>query len=197
MMLPLVLMGLVSLSLVHAIPTWQSFGTRGSIDSLVTGASSLVAGGLDYDTTYYLTTPWPRGSTGNMTISSMPRQYNAPLFYVNNGQLFQYTNETYILHVNVLNSTLDANDPLPYKLAVGRGRAGLPDVTWKWKGLLLQVDHGQKTNHALYFKCMSRLGRGGVYLSFDPIASPEGCRPVTLHGFNMAHDKDAQQPLST
>jgi hypothetical protein len=46
---------------VHALPTWESFNSRSSIDSLVTGSTFLLAGGLEYGLSYYLTTPSPTG----------------------------------------------------------------------------------------------------------------------------------------
>jgi hypothetical protein len=50
-----------SFASVHALPTWESFNSRSSIDSLVTGSTSLLAGGLEYGQ-YYLMTPWPKGA---------------------------------------------------------------------------------------------------------------------------------------
>jgi hypothetical protein len=46
---------------VHALPTWESFNSRSSINSLVTGSTFLLAGGLEYGLSYYLTTPLPKG----------------------------------------------------------------------------------------------------------------------------------------
>jgi len=184
------------LALVQALPTWQSFNSRSSIDSLITGSTSLLAGGLEYGTPYYLTAPASRDSTGDMTISFIPRQDDAPLFFVNDGQLFQYRNESHILHVNVLNTTLDTNEPLPYKLALARQRDGLRDTMWRWRGTFLHLGHDQKTNKGLYYKCVTRHGEG-LYTSFDRIPPPGGCNLVTLHSFDVVVDQSNQTPLST
>jgi hypothetical protein len=64
-LLVLVPLGIVTniacLALVQALPTWQSFNSWSSIDSLITGSTSLLAGGLEYGIPYYLTMP---GSSG-------------------------------------------------------------------------------------------------------------------------------------
>ncbi|KAI0254754.1 hypothetical protein BJV78DRAFT_1279857 [Lactifluus subvellereus] len=162
---------IASLALVQAHPTWQSFNSRSSIDSLITGSTFLLAGGLEYGIPYYLTTSGARDSTGNMTISFIPRRDDALLFFVNNGQLFHNKNESYILHVNVLNTTSDTDEPLPYKLALGRQRDGLRDAMWRWWGTFLHLGlglgHGQRANRGLYYKCVTKHGEG-VYTSFEP-----------------------------
>lgn len=50
-------------TLVHAHPIWNIFNTRNSIDSLVTGSSVLLAGGVKFGVPYYLTTPSPPGTS--------------------------------------------------------------------------------------------------------------------------------------
>ena len=106
-------------------------------------------------------------SIGNMTISFISHQHDAPLFFVNNGQLFQSKNESYILPVSVLNTTSDTDEPLPYKLALARQRDGLRDMMWRWRGTFLHLHHDQRTNNGLYYKCATSHGEG-VYTSFDP-----------------------------
>ena len=80
----------------------------------------------------------------------------------------EYRNESYILHVNVLNTTLEKDEPLPYKLALAKKRDNLVDTTWRWRGIFLHLDlgQGQRTNNGLYYKCVTRHGEG-VYTSFD------------------------------
>jgi hypothetical protein len=181
----------INIAVVHALPTWESFNSRSSIDSLVTGSTFLLAGGLEYGLSYYLTTPLPKGVCvcvcprrpipnsnslkktgsigGNMTISVIPHQEDAPLFFVNSGQFFEYRNESYILHVNVLNTTGVKNEPLPYKLALAKHRDGLSNTMWRWRrtSLHLDLDYGQCTNNGFYYRCVSRHGEG-LYTSFDP-----------------------------
>ncbi|KAH9977714.1 hypothetical protein BGW80DRAFT_1166089 [Lactifluus volemus] len=161
-----------NIAVVHALPTWESFNSRSSIDSLVTGSTFLLAGGLEYGLSYYLTTPLPKGVCsigGNMTISVIPHQEDAPLFFVNSGQFFEYRNESYILHVNVLNTTGVKNEPLPYKLALAKHRDGLSNTMWRWRrtSLHLDLDYGQCTNNGFYYRCVSRHGEG-LYTSFEP-----------------------------
>lgn len=89
------------------------------------------------------------------------------MFFVHNGQLVHHTNESYILHVNILNVTRDMGEPLPYKLALANQHDGLLDAMWRWRGAFLHLDHGQKSNNGLYYKCVSRGGSEGVYTSFE------------------------------
>jgi hypothetical protein len=107
------------------------------------------------------------GSTGNLSVSLLSTQDDAPLFFVHSDQLFHYTNDSYILQVNVLNITGNTDEPLPYKLALADEHDGLLDDMWRWRGAFLHLDHGQKTNNGLYYMCLSRDGKEGVYTSFD------------------------------
>jgi hypothetical protein len=61
LILALIGTNMASFALVHALPTWEGFNSRSSIDSLVTGSTFLLAGGLEYGLSYYLTTPSPKG----------------------------------------------------------------------------------------------------------------------------------------
>lgn len=73
MLVPLgIVTNIACLALVQALPTWQSFNSWSSIDSLITGSTSLLAGGLEYGIPYYLTTP---GSSG-------ARQWSIALYLV-------------------------------------------------------------------------------------------------------------------
>jgi len=60
-------------ALVHAHPIWNIFNTRNSIDSLVTGSSVLLAGGVKFGVLYYLTTPSPPGTSAVGTDAHEPR----------------------------------------------------------------------------------------------------------------------------
>jgi hypothetical protein len=171
------------LALVHAHPIWNIFNTRNSIDTFVTGSSPLLAG-IKFGATHYLTTPRPpgtsallrdalsshtrhAGSTGDLTVSLLSSQDDAPLFFVHSDKLFHYTNDSYIFHVNVLNVTGNTNEPLPYQLALSERHDGLLDAMWRWRGAFLHLDYGQKTTNGLYYMCVSGDGKEGVYTSFD------------------------------
>jgi hypothetical protein len=175
------------LRLVRAHPIWHDFNSRNTVESLLTGSTCLHAGvkfGVPY---YYLDTPRPpgmsalfeevpynptsheaAGSIGDLTISFLSSQDDAPLFFLKNGHLLHHTNGSYVFHVNVLNVTRGMDDPLPYKLVLANCRDDLLDTMWSWSGAFLHLDHGDKSNNGLYYKCVSKDGRReGVYTSFD------------------------------
>jgi len=179
-------MTVLSLSLVQALPIWHDFSARGSTDSFVTGFSFLLAGGVKFGVPYYLTTPSPTGSAGDLTVSFLSSEKEALLFLVRNGRLLHYTNESHILHVNVLSATRDLDEPLLFRLTLADQRDGLLDAMWRWSGAFLHLDHDQKSNHGLYFMCLTIDGGGRVYTSFDLLSPPEWCKIVTLHSFSIA-----------
>ncbi|KAH9965867.1 hypothetical protein BC827DRAFT_1264951 [Russula dissimulans] len=160
-------MTVLSLSLVHALPIWHDFNPRGSIVSFVTGFSFLLAGGVKSGVPYYLTTPSPTGSAGDLTVSFLSNEKEAPLFLVRNGRLLHHTNESHILHVNVLSATRDLDEPLLFRLTLADQRDGLLDAMWRWSGAFLHLDYDQKSNHDLYFMCLTIDGRERVYTSLD------------------------------
>ena len=93
---------------------------------------------------------------------------NPPLFFVGRGQLYQYVNESFILPVNVLNSTASDDDPMPYKLVVGDTHQGLSNTYWKWRGEQLHFDHQDKTNEALFYACWDHTSKQtGTYLFLE------------------------------
>ncbi len=58
------------LPVVHAHPVWHDFNSRSSIDSFITGSTSLLAGGVKFGVPYCLTTPLPPGTS---VIATTPR----------------------------------------------------------------------------------------------------------------------------
>ncbi|KAF8484699.1 hypothetical protein DFH94DRAFT_244294 [Russula ochroleuca] len=180
---------------VHAHPVWHDFDSRNSLDSFITGSSYLLAGGVKFGVPYYLTTPSPTGSTGNLTVSFLSSPDGAPLFSVHNGQLYHHANESHFLYVNALNATQDMHGSLLFRLTLADQRDGLLDAVWRWRGAFLYLDHGGRSNHGLYYKCASGDGEG-VYTSFDFISTPEGCGVVTLHSSNVDAKQPGQRPLS-
>ena len=181
------------LVVVHAHPVWHDLSSRGTtIDSLVTGSSSLLAGGVKFDgvPSFYLTTPSPpgtrvaalghaavpylsheaallAGSTGNLAVSFLSSPDGAPLFSVHNGQLLHHANESHILYVNAFNVTRDTPGSLPFRLTLANRRDGLLDAVWRWRGAFLYLDDGDKSNNGLYYKCMTLDDGEGVFTSFD------------------------------
>jgi len=104
------------------------------------------------------------GIPGNITISGDPSPL---LFYVDHNQLWQITNETYILPVNVVNTTASTEDLMPYKLVIGDKREGISNAIWRWRGTVLYLDIGEMTNSALYYSCPNKAGQYGVYTYLD------------------------------
>ena len=143
------------------------------------------------------------GIPGQAVIFENP---SPPLFYINKNQLWQLTNQTSILRVNVHNVTGEATHPVPYKLALGSKPEGVTGGTWRWRGTMLYFDLGSKTNHGLYFSCQLRDGTRGVYIALEPYVlsciclrmsliiivhrmdAPEGCKFTTIHSFIRKHD---------
>ncbi|THH11902.1 hypothetical protein EW145_g322 [Phellinidium pouzarii] len=93
-----------------------------------------------------------------------------PLFFVKNQQLWQPTNMTYVLRLNVLNVTgvdeVGYTHPAPLKLELGERAEGV-DGLFRWRGTKLHFDLGKRTNNGLYFSCQSKNGTKGVYTSLD------------------------------
>ncbi|THH19781.1 hypothetical protein EW146_g1454 [Bondarzewia mesenterica] len=176
---------------VSGMPTWQGFSSRESMGSLVPGAAAIEAMGLPWERPYYLSVTAPRGLPGNATITYMPEP---PLFFVNHDQLFQYTNDSHILNVNVVNTTASNEDPMPYKIVLGNKRAGLLDTVWRWRGILLHFDHGGQTNQGLYYSCLNKAGIWNVYMFLQPTPTPDGCNIVTMSSF--AHLELVEQKAS-
>ena len=93
---------------------------------------------------------------------------NPPLFYVYKDQLWQLTNETYILRVNLMNVTDDANHPAPLRLELDTEAKGIKGGEWRWKGTALYYDLGNESNNGLFFSCRRGSGYLGVYTSLQP-----------------------------
>ena len=91
-----------------------------------------------------------------------------PLFFINQQQLWQLTNQTAILRVNVLNVTDDAAHPGPLKLELAEDAGGVTGGVWRWRGTKLYYDLGPRTNGGLFFACRTRSGTRGVYTALEP-----------------------------
>jgi hypothetical protein len=66
-----------------------------------------------------------------------------------------------------MNATKDMNGFPLFRLTLASQRDGILDAVWRWRGEYLYLDHGQKSNNGLYYKCVSRDGGEGVYTSFE------------------------------
>lgn len=97
----------------------------------------------------------------------MSTQTSPPLFYLSRNKLYQYTNDTHIIPVGVVNSTLTAQAPL--QLVVGPGDKALANGKWSWYGTLLNYEAptGQR-NRGLFYSCSDKTGSPGLFLALDP-----------------------------
>ncbi|KDQ64496.1 hypothetical protein JAAARDRAFT_228050 [Jaapia argillacea MUCL 33604] len=168
-------------SLVFGVPTWEGTSQR-SIGSLVPGASPIEALGEmvpgQWPSPKYLSVPNPPGVPGNVSVYPNP---SPPYFFVRNDQLWQITNDTSILAVNVVNTTGVADVPL--KLMVGKKRSGITNGSWRWRGTMLYYEQGSNSNQGVYYVCIEKTGHSGVYMFLKPSPTPSGCSLVTLHSF--------------
>ncbi|KAK1236567.1 hypothetical protein PQX77_000119 [Marasmius sp. AFHP31] len=154
-------------SLVGSIPLWESVTGQISIDSLVPFASYVEAKTAFRDgVARYLTFPTPERS-GNLTISEDSNSGSPPLFYVRNNQLFHFINETYIVNVNVVNTTTIAppTAEFPLQLAVDKKRKGIRNGSWVWRGTMLHYEFGGRSNGGVYYSCPAEDG-GSKLLTF-------------------------------
>lgn len=135
------------------------------------------------------------------------------------GQLMLFVNATTLLHVNVLNATDVASHPAfakydgdgervqptplqaPLQIAFARKPAGLKHGVWSWLGTLLTYElpasaarplgaPGSQSNQGVFFQCLDKAGRNGLYTSLDPSFTPPGCAVVTLHSYAAAQTQD-------
>jgi hypothetical protein len=96
---------------------------------------------------------------GNITIDVTT---SPMLFFIKQRQLYQLTNETSILAINVLNTTTTAE--LPLKL-VAETKPGGVKGSWEWHGSMLQFNHGSKSNQGIFYNCAEDTAGGkGIYM---------------------------------
>jgi len=179
---PFVLLAfLLSLRFIAAIPTWEGMNGRGSIGSLIPGASYINAMGPVVHKGYekHLTVRNP-GQIGNLTL--LPdTKFPPPLFYINQNQLWLLVNETTVYPVNIHNST--GFHELPMQLVLGKKRDGITFGTWRWKATQLYYDlPGGQSNLGIYFHCLIG-GSFNIFMSPIPAPRPNGCQQMTLHSF--------------
>ncbi|KAI0068711.1 hypothetical protein BV25DRAFT_1986293 [Artomyces pyxidatus] len=184
-MLHLLFVGITFITAVLGIPTWETFSSRASIGSLVPGSSVIEALG-GYEVPQVLSLSAPPGVAGNVTITMRRRSRSSDLalFFLHHNRLFQFTNETSILNVNVLNTTAVEGEPMPYKLAVSPKREGLRDAMFRWRGTLLHYELGNGPDQTFFYVCKNASGETGIYMLAQADATPPGCTLVTLHSFN-------------
>ncbi|KAF4619170.1 hypothetical protein D9613_005084 [Agrocybe pediades] len=171
---------LLSWRLIAAVPTWEGMNGRGSIGSLIPGASYIEAMGALSAKTNHLAPLTPPGPAANLTIRT--NMENPPTFYINQNQLWLLVNETTVYPVNVHNST--TVHQLPMQLILGHKRDGITDGTWRWKATQLYYEFpGGNTNHGLYYRCILPSGSYNVFMTVIDMAPPPGCQIITLHSF--------------
>jgi len=168
-----------------AAPIAGNLGSQSFLRQFVAGITPIQAfprpRPADYDYTTeptYLTVAAPWGAPGK----AITKKGSAPSFFISHEKLFLFTNDTYILPVNVLNATVPGNPPL--QLAVGNRFEGVQGGSWRWIGILLVYDLGGRSNGALYYSCMEKDGISGLYMSLERSSTPPGCSAVTLHAYN-------------
>lgn len=171
---------LAIIQLVVAIPTWEGHASRSAMGSLVPGATEIVAlgphrnkrspmnnylsvggalGEFDHSLPmhmYILTKH--AGEPGNAVITR-----NSPLqFFISRNQLYQYTNDSYILPVHVVNSSTTADVPL--QLVTGNKVKSAASGIWRWKGVELHYEEASVSNHGIFYACQDKTGERGVFM---------------------------------
>ncbi|TFK75915.1 hypothetical protein BDN72DRAFT_874163 [Pluteus cervinus] len=176
------LLNLLNIVTVNGIPAWE--GGRGTINSLVSGAGYIEALRAPRESDTKHLAIHERGATGSLSLSVNHKA--PPLFYVNQGQLWQPVNETTIYRVNVVNTTHTAypNANFPLKLVLGKKPEGVTGGVWRWSGTMLYYDNGPQTNGGLYYHC-ENFGNGlnGIYFFLKPSETPPGCYYFTMHSW--------------
>jgi len=184
-----------------AVPSWQSFTSRATLGSLVSGANAIEAVGLPSNKRFFLSVSGPPGEPSNVTIDTVRK--DPPLYFVDRQQLYQWTNDTYILSVNVLNSTTSEEDPMPYKLVLDTEKHGLKGAVWRWRGTDLHVDYLNMSNRGHFYTCKNSAGRIGTYLFLDVVdmdessTPPQGCYAVKLHTYTPLLPEEEERKQQT
>ncbi|KZV61013.1 hypothetical protein PENSPDRAFT_659207 [Peniophora sp. CONT] len=191
---------------VAAVPAWQTFSSRSSIGSLVRDANALEAVGLPFNKRFFLTMDGAPGEPSNSTITEATLEQQPPLYFLSNDKLYQFTNESYILPVSVLNSTESEEDPMPYKLVIGSEREAVQGITWQWRGPNLHADYPatNRSNLGIFYTCKNKHGRYGTYLHLDDgsqlnvkyprrTPTPHGCYLVKLLDYKSVSDEEEEK----
>ncbi|KZP17279.1 hypothetical protein FIBSPDRAFT_747453 [Athelia psychrophila] len=173
----LVLVAAYLCCVVSAIPTWEGIAQRSGfgVTSFIPGATTVEARGSHYrrkpendpktnGQRDYLHVDTSTG-TGKPIVNTV--RAPPPLFYLGQNKLYQYTNDSYIIPINVVNSTLTAEAPL--LLVVGKGDSSLAGGKWSWVGSLLNYEtpNGKK-NRGLFYACNDNAGDPGLYMALEP-----------------------------
>jgi len=183
----------LSAHIASALPSWSGgYGTRPqiAIGSLVPGASFVEAlgHGISYEQyrPKYLSVNAETGLPGAAIIYENP---SPPLFFITNQELWQVTNHTSMLRVNVMNVTVSDVHPAPLMLDLSEEADGVEGGVWRWRGTKLHYDLGTRSNDGLFFWCGADSIAPGVYMSLDPMPVPNGCKFTTLHSFVQRKSK--------
>ncbi|KAI0036722.1 hypothetical protein K488DRAFT_81718 [Vararia minispora EC-137] len=199
-MLALIALFSVLVANVFAIPTWQAFNSRGSLSSLVSGANAIEAVGLPFNSRFFMAMSGPSGVPSNVTIQNhLPT--DPPLYFLDRDQLYQWTNDSYILPVTVLNTTTSDEDPLPYKLVLGSSEEMIQGVSWRWRGVNLFLDHAgrKESNLGNYYTCKNTHGHLGTYMYLRTQGErshgvlPKGCYVVRLRSYQSVVQQEEER----
>jgi len=182
-----------------AMPISGSLNSQTRFDSLVVGVTPIRASSfprplpVDYDSTAQPTYISVTGSWGAPWKLTTLNQSSPSLFLIMRERLWVYSNETYILPVNVLNATVPGNPPL--QLAVGNGFEGVMGGSWKWRGTMLLYVLGNESNRAMYYSCKDEDDALGLYMFLGRSPTPTGCSAMTLYAYNDASREDKRKDV--
>ena len=180
-----------TVTLTVAMPSWVGGGwmdgyaglRQSSIGNIVPAASFIeaIVSGVNPNQRYrpkYLGVGASKGLPSHLRLLKSPDNWlragvpgpaviyenpSPPLFFINERQLWQLTNQTSILQMNVIDVTDIAGNPAPLKLEFGDKKEGISEGLWRWRGTMLHYDLGKSTNKGLFFSC----GVRGVYMALE------------------------------
>ena len=89
------------------------------------------------------------------------------MFYIRNNQLFHYINETFIVKVNVVNTTtiVPPTGEVPLQLVVDTKRKAVKNGSWLWRGTMLHYEYSGRSNGGVYYTCPAE-GGGSKLVTF-------------------------------
>ncbi|KAF7332205.1 hypothetical protein MKEN_00101500 [Mycena kentingensis (nom. inval.)] len=171
-------------ALATAIPTWEGLA-RFDVAELAPKTTAIQVLGSMVNQPSHLCSHNP-GQAGNLTFAPTYKQ-TPSLFTIpgDSGKLWQYINETTILPVTILNTTL--YEAAPLQLVLGKQQSRTAKVIsggrWAWRGTMLQFYMGPRTNSGVFFACPTPEGVLGLFMWLSPGQVPAECEIITMHSF--------------
>ncbi|KXN86266.1 hypothetical protein AN958_10128 [Leucoagaricus sp. SymC.cos] len=176
-------------ALVTAVPTFEHLtGWDTDMGSLVPGAAYVSAIGrydASFPKTRYLNVH-DEGFPGNITVTTEDRR--PEWFYIRQNQLYQVINSTAIYSVSLKNMT--ATSDFPLQLVSGAKMRRNRYSIWRWQGSMLFYEEGKLSDGGLFYECLIKDGRPGIFTFLKGTKTPDQCSPVTLHAFNKLFLKE-------